>query len=486
MAVSLISGPALAGEKDDSQNVRELMQQIQQMRLEMETQRGLYEKRLKEMQARIEALEGKTPKAAAPADSEAELQKEIAKQQPAASKTAQDEKSSLASAVQKLNPDISLIIDAFYYRDDSAEGINHIFNNMGGFGHGGGDDHGHGHGGFDQGFNLREVELWLSAAVDPYLKGYATLAFSNENASVEEAVVETLSLPWGFKLKGGKFFSNFSRINEQHPHAWNFTDRPMVYELTFGDHGLNELGVQASWLAPLDQQLLFGLEALQGDNENMFNYIGGDNLPNEDGPRLWVGWVKWSPNLADRHAMQIGVFGARGVDQEQHDENSDGTNDHYFDGHSIFYGLDFVYKFISGRPYGHGNVTLEGSYLRRRIDLTLTQHDLEPDLVGADQISNQDGYYLQGIYGFAPRWRGGLRWEQVGLVNDVQTPEDLSEYDPSWRLSGMIDFAPSEFSRFRLQTAYGGYQLNDGSEENAWQVFLQMIISLGSHGAHDF
>lgn len=484
--LAMVSPSYGAEARDDSRALaRELMKQVNQLRREMRVQREQYESRLKQMQQRIEALEGRAAKATVPSDPEAQLQKIIASQQESPAPSSSKAGSGRGRVFASLNPDISLIIDTFYYRDDSGEGINHIFEHMGGFGHSHGSD-GHDHGGLDQGFNLREVELWLSAAVDPYLKGYATLSFSGNSAEVEEAVAETLSLPWGFKLKAGKYMSNFSRINAQHPHSWNFVDRPMIYELTLGDHGLNDLGVQASWLAPLHQHLLFGLEGFQGNNEWMFNYIGGDNLPERDGPRLWVGWVKWSPLLPDKHALQLGAFGARGVDQEAHDEDSDGNNDHFFNGYSCFYGLDFVYKYTAGRAHGHGDFTLEGSYLRRRIDLTLTQHDLEPGLVGSDKISNQDGYYLQGVYGFLPRWRGGLRWEQVGLVNDVQTPEGQSEYDPSWRVSGMIDFSPSEFSRFRFQTSYGGYQLDDGSEDNAWQVFLQMIISLGSHGAHEF
>jgi hypothetical protein len=44
----------------------------------------------------------------------------------------------------------------------------------------------------------------------------------------------------------------------------------------------------------------------------------------------------------------------------------------------------------------------------------------------------------------------------------------------------MIDWSPSEFSRFRLQ--YGEVRVQDGVADN--QLFLQYIMSLGAHGAH--
>jgi hypothetical protein len=46
----------------------------------------------------------------------------------------------------------------------------------------------------------------------------------------------------------------------------------------------------------------------------------------------------------------------------------------------------------------------------------------------------------------------------------------------------MIDWSPSEFSRLRLQFNQDQYQ--QGFTDN--QVFLQYIMSLGTHGAHKF
>lgn len=410
------------------------------------------------------------------------------------------------SAFQNFNPDISVIVDTFYYNDDSDEGLPHIFGEMDGFGdaHSHSEEDGHDHGGYEDGFNLRHLEIYFSADVDPYFKGWAIAAISEDDAELEEAVIQTTFLPYGLQIKGGKFFSDFGRINPVHAHAWDFVDQPMIYELTFGDHGLNDKGVQASWLAPTPFYWLCGIEAFQGDNEKLFNYIGDEPLPDKDGPRAYVGWMKFGPNLPDAHGFQIGFSGATGVHQEAHvvDEDIEETHDdeyedehedehehagsHYLDGDSYFYGVDFVYKYDDIEPYGQGDWIIQGEYLYKKNDLDLVSHETEPGLVGNSRIDKQDGYYLQAIYGFYPRWRIGARWEEVGLTNETEMPDgDTLKFDDSWRASGMLDFSPSEFSRFRLQVSNGEYAV-DGDKEDAWSVFFQCVISLGSHGAHAF
>jgi len=390
----------------------------------------------------------------------------------------------LTRAAKSFNPDMSVIVDMYYHADDSDEGISHIAEEMSGFGHvHSGEEHHHG---VENGFNLRHLELQLSGNVDPYFKASAIAAVSEDEAELETAEMETTCLPGGLKLRGGKFFSDFGYINAQHSHQWDFTDQPLIYQLTLGAHGLNDKGLQLTWLAPTPFYLLAGVEAFEGDNEVMFAYDGEDPLPTHDGPRVGVGWLKVGPDLPGNHGLEFGVFGATGKDQEAHDGDGDGTDDHWFDGDSTFWGGAFVYKYSSPRAYGQGDFTLQGEYFNRRKDLDMVANDLAPDLVGNSKIDDQDGYYLQAVYGFLPRWRGGLRWEQVGLTNKSELPDGTSEnLGASYRASAMIDFTPSEFSRIRLQTNQGSYETANGRED-VTEVFVQWMVSLGAHAAHKF
>ena len=390
--------------------------------------------------------------------------------------------------LKAFNPDISAIVDMFYYDENSDEGMGHVAGEIAGFGHVHAESEGedHHHHAADKGFNLRHLELQFSGTVDPYFKATAIAAIDLDDAEMEVAEIETTCLPFGLKVKGGKFFSDFGYINAQHSHEWDFVDQPLIYQLALGAHGLNDKGVQVSWLAPVPFFLLAGAEAFQGDNEQSFAYVGEGELPEDDGPRVGVGWLKVGPNLPGNHGLQFGTFAATGTHQEEHDGNGDGEADHWLDGDTSFWGADAVYKYNSPQSYGQGDVAVQAEYFSRKKDLDLVAHDLAPHLVGNSRVDEQDGYYVQATYGFLPRWRAGLRWEQVGLTNESELPDGTTEdFGASDRASAMLDFTPSHFSRIRLQANQGSYETADGAED-VTEVFVQWMVSLGAHGAHNF
>jgi hypothetical protein len=394
--------------------------------------------------------------------------------------------SATQGAIQSLNPDISAIVDMYFHDDDSEEGISHVLEEISGFGHAHGEGEEHHHHGTEEGFNLRHLELQFSGAVDPYFKATAIAAIDLEGAEMEVAEIETTCLPWGFKLRGGKFFSDFGYVNAQHAHSWDFTDQPLIYNLTLGEHGLNDKGLQLSWLAPVPFYLLAGAEAFQGDNEKAFAYHGDGPLPVHDGPRVSVGWLKFGPNLPGAHGLQCGLSAGTGKHQEEHDGNGDGELDHWLDGDHTFWGADLVYKYNAPKPHGHGDFTFQTEYFSRKRDLEVVAHDLSPEVVGNSRVDEQDGYYAQAAYGFLPRWRAGVRWEQAGLTNETELPTGATEsLGTSDKASAMLDFTPTEFSRIRLQANQGTYETEEGSED-VTEVYVQWMVSLGAHGAHKF
>ena len=98
-------------------------------------------------------------------------------------------------------------------------------------------------------------------------------------------------------------------------------------------------------------------------------------------------------------------------------------------------------------------------------------------------------------YAFRPEWRVGLRYDRLWSDNRlkvIDNPEGLDPrqilhdsglengHDP-YRLSAMLDFSHSEFSRLRLQYEY---DQSTSKGDNLWM--LQYIYSLGSHGAHQY
>jgi hypothetical protein len=108
----------------------------------------------------------------------------------------------------------------------------------------------------NRGFSLRNAEIVLDGAVDPYFKGFANIVFKldkNDETEVEleETYLQSSSLPGNLQIKGGQFFAAFGRQNPQHPHTWAFVDDPLILTRAFGPEGLRNIGAQLSWLAPL-------------------------------------------------------------------------------------------------------------------------------------------------------------------------------------------------------------------------------------------
>jgi outer membrane receptor protein involved in Fe transport len=409
------------------------------------------------------------------------------------------------------NPAMSVIVDGAYYTDNVHGEAFEIIEEADGFamGHGHNGDNGDGHGALERGFNLREVEFAFSATVDPYFDAFVMFVFDGDEIELEEAFVTTRALPAGLQAKFGKFLSDVGYINKQHPHSWDFFDRPLVNELLFGDHGLQETGVQLTWLAPTAQYLRFGVEALQGETSGIANHIGEEApingteriLEEASGPRLFTSFVKFAPDLGFDHALQVGASYGYASSFQNSEEHSTRFEDH--EGTASFWGVDGVYKYTPGGSVGgQGAIKLQGEYFYRKRDIDRRDVYFACHPAGIDcadpaavwqigDVANeqsfserQDGYYLQALYGLAPRWNTGLRVEQVGLTNRTGRGGGES-WDDSRRYSAVLSFMPTEFSRLRLQYSRGDIAV-EGERESFNQLFLQFQMSLGVHGAHTF
>jgi len=418
------------------------------------------------------------------------------------------------TAGTSFNPEISVILDGVYYRDSAdgngAEWLGQVDGIHAAHGH----DHGHAHdhGGPTQGFSLRETEIALSGSIDPYFDAFTYLTVSEGGGvELEEAYLSTRRLPAGLTVKAGRFLSDFGYHNVKHPHQWDFVDQNLAYSNLLGGHGIMDTGVQLAWLTPLPTYLRVGVEALQAENagkigqtvdeEAVHETIEADDSNISDGPalkgawketfgpRLYTAFAEWSPDLGFDHALQLGTSLAYAPDhQELHgdpDYQSSGEPPvHLLDGSAWTAGLEAVYKYDHPDDYGAGDLTLQAEYLYQVKDLDIAYHQLGGSKIGEKREFTQDGAYLQGVYGFAPRWEAGLRYDVTGLTNEKAIPGSTSEWDASRRTTAMMTFRPSEFSQIRLQAARADLAYDGNRSFN--QLYLQYEVSLGSHGAHSF
>ena len=499
-AVAAMLAVPLSVSAADSADMAEVKRMIEQMKAD-------YEQKIEALEQRLKAAEQK-------ADAAAETVKQ------ASTTVSSKRKSGVMDALTSgsaFNPQISVILDGNYYHDDvdgegtellgMADGISHA--------HGAGHDHdhGHSHGGADQGFNFRGAEIAFSASVDTYFDATALLAIDSDGeVDLEEAWFQTRSLPYGLKVKAGKFLSDIGYMNNQHPHSWDFTDQNLAYLNLIGDHGLRDTGVQVTWLPDWQYYTLFGLEFFQGDqeklgatteiDEHLEEALDGAGLSEDDlalddekdGPRLFTAFAKYSPDLGYDHALQLGVWGAwADQHQEIHGEPlamlppaAGETPLHTLEGDGWMWGLDAVYKYDGGGAYGEGDFKLQGEYIWQRKDLEVQFHQSNPGVIGAERKFTEDGFYLQGLYGFAPRWEVGLRYDVVGLTNELESSGNtLRDWDDSDRWTAALTWAPTEYSKLRLQYSKADITI-DGESNDFDYVYLQYLMSLGSHGAHKF
>lgn len=409
-----------------------------------------YETRLKEMETRLGKTEGQARAA------------ESAAVQAARAPVSQS----------AFNPEISLILQGRYH---NAKGDGHITGFLPA-----GHDHGAG-----KGFSLDATELTLGASIDPWFRGFANFVVADGEIEAEEAWVQTTALGQGFTAKFGRYLSGIGYTNERHPHAWDFADQNLAYAAMLGAHYVQD-GVQIKWLAPTSMFLQFGAEAGQGADWGDRNGLGSYAL-----------FAHIGDDLGESHAWRAGLsyLRAKAAGREGHWGDDNGVEaDTKFSGTSKYWIADLVWKWAPGGNPKHQNFKFQAEYLKRDESGKLA---CTANTAGGGACTGltdgyrarQSGWYAQGVYQFMPRWRVGLRLERMSSDNEVADNSGGEfdallddSYDPA-RASLMLDFSNSEFSRLRLQLTRD--ETRPGEEKDR-QVFLQYVMSLGSHPAHQF
>ena len=341
--------------------------------------------------------------------------------------------------------------------------------------------------GHEQGINLGESEMGISANIDPQFRGAATLALDPAGGvSVENAFVQTTSLGDGLNLKFGRFFSGLGYLNEQHAHAWDFSDQPLVYAVLW-ENQLGEDGVQLKWLAPTEMFFEIGGEAGKGRG-----FPGSDRAKNGSGAGVVFAHLGDDIGIEQSWRAGASLHRTRRVDAVS-DAVPDlpgtiGGVSNSFSGDSQTVGVDLVWKYATNGNFRNSYLKVQAEYFRRKENGELTYDTAAAGANITDSYSvTQKGWYVQSVYQFMPRWRSGLRYDrldpgvaQVGAANAGNIIADYA-YNPT-RTTWMLDFSPSEFSRLRLQLAHDNSRR--GLSDN--QVFVQYIMSLGAHGAHTY
>ena len=371
---------------------------------------------------------------------------------------------------------------------------------------------GGGHDPRKRGFTVQNVELSLTGAIDPYFYGETHLIYFLDPATgesqfeLEEAFLTTQKLPWKLQFKGGQFFTEFGRINPTHPHAWHWLDQPVINTRLFGPDGMRGPGMRMSWLTPLPwySQLYFGMQNANG--ETMSSFLSNSELASErpiggypftDRPvkalkdMTYLARVENSWNLSETVTTKLGFSGVYGP-------NYTGPR-----GDTWIYGTDLVVKWRPAKNYqGWPFLLLESEIMKRlyRADRSFFQAgDPEtgtPDSFIRGQNLRDWGFYTQLLWGFYPRWAFGVRGEYASGGGSNISFDPLTETaqivsrntdpfrDNRTRVSPLLVFHPSEFSRLRLQyNCDWASHLPGGTAHTVW---AGVEFLYGAHPTHKY
>ena len=329
-----------------------------------------------------------------------------------------------------------------------------------------------------RGFTLQQIELSLQGAVDPYLQAAAYLVFfiDSEGESqfeVEEAFALSQALPFGlddmgFQIEGGTFFTEFGYLNPRHPHLWTFQDQPFVMSRLLGGDGLRGPGFRIGWLMPLPwfSELHFGMQNAIGETQVSFfandevyeeRAIGGRPfVSNEvDGGKDLTYLVRWANGFDPSDSWSAAARAVGGVRSGSDGRASAAQLPLWRRPRRQVASRDAGSRLaLRGAPgRGHGPF-LPGGGLRRDHRRWLAA-SLPEDWL------HDWGLYVEGSWGFRRMWLAGLRYEYGtgggGASYDGATPipSDADPYRSTrHRVSPLIVFQPTEFTRLRVQYNY--------------------------------
>ena len=285
------------------------------------------------------------------------------------------------------------------------------------------------------GARVQELELRLTSFVDPHVKADMTLStHSVADVEVEEAFVTTLGLPANLGLKAGKFLAAFGKHNPLHTHRYPFVERPLAHEDIFGEEGLNEVGIELSWLLPMEWYSEIVGGAYNGDNPGLFQSEDEEDV-------AFLGRLRNVFDLSDTTTLEVGVSGLTGREEESGSRSN-------------IAGADLTLKWSPFETQRYKALTLQTEYLRADV---------------------RNGVRAGG-HGFA-QFRLSRRWWVQGSYDWLDEDGDTTS-----QARALVAYVPTEFQALRLQ--YGA--TFHGEEDTDHRVSLQYSFTIGSHPAHAY
>lgn len=302
---------------------------------------------------------------------------------------------------------------------------------------------------------VREAELILFAPIDPLFDGQLNMAAHQESGvalfEVHEAYLSSSKLIARSRLRLGQFFLGIGRLNQFHRHDWPFVSAPKVQREFFDKEGVNDSGLEWSYLLPLP----FFLDLTGGLTSG---WTFGHAHSEGQRPLIPTHYLRAATylELPGDGGAQLGLnyLGRKAANETQ----------------QRYLGLDATAKWREGRT------------LKFLFQSEIWLRALTP---GGGETEDTLGAYMFPQYGFDPSLQFGVRADYFSVLNQKNAVGG-SVSNSTIALIPSLTYKASEFSTLRASYTREWVSQQGAETQASDLIELQATFILGAHPAHDF
>ena len=334
-----------------------------------------------------------------------------------------------------------------------------------------------------RGFTLQQAELAFAGAIEPFFAGEAYIVASDEIVELEEAFLRSLFLqPW-FEMKAGYFFTEFGRINSQHPHRWRWLDQPVAVGRILGGEGMRGVGgrVAGGFELPWHSRWLFAVQ--NADDPSMSSFLGEGHVHDGETVEETVGG--WPRNERDTRALgdllysfrwenEIGIGDEVGIEigaSFAYGPNATGET-----GRTWLAGGDLMLEWESGEAF----VRVEGEVLYRYFQANGAELGGGEVLDAA--VLGDWGAYVEITGSPIHECYFGLRLDHA---SGFRSGEEVRKEDPlrdnRWRISPVASYRPIEEVQITLQYNFDHTQHLGGDTSHSVWIGVRVLFGIHKH-----
>lgn len=298
---------------------------------------------------------------------------------------------------------------------------------------------------------LNELELQVASVVDPYARAEFLFSFGKDPSTgelgieLEVGTLTSLAIPFQIQATLGKFKPQFGKINNLHPHYFNFVEFPKMINNYFDSEGMFMEGVSLSWIVPnpLDfyQELI--VEVGRVGSEPNASIVQGVN-----DELLYTGHLKNFFDLTENETIEIGLSALTGPNM--------------YGFLTTMADIDLTYKWKPVQFNTYKSFTWQSEGLISQADTS------------SGRMVQTYGAYTYFEYQIEKRTFIGARYDYSGLPGITKSDERTT--------SLLIRFQPTEFQILALE-----FQIvNRNYGTSFYQLTFRAIFGIGTHAAHAY